>query len=146
MHLRRPLAALAAVLALTACDTHRSAGADPPPPASSSRALVPPVPPDADYRSAVEDRVAAALHSTTSQLATQLKADERLTLMNLAKPAGIAQDKLVAAISSALKDAADAAARPGRWTAEQANQEKQFWTAQSDPDLISELSRWFRQS
>jgi hypothetical protein len=36
-----------------------------------------------------------------------------LTLVNLAKPAGLTQDKRAAAIVSALNDAADAAARSG---------------------------------
>jgi hypothetical protein len=66
--------------------------------------------------------------------------------MNLAKPAGIAQDELAAAILSALKDAADAAARSRRWTAEQSDREKQYWNTQTQPGLISEVSRWLRQT
>jgi hypothetical protein len=67
-----------------------------------------------------------------------------LTLMNLARPAGLTQDTLAAAILSALNDA-DAAARSGTWTAEQSEREKRYWMAQSVPDLISETSRWYRQ-
>lgn len=146
MLIRRCLLALAAVLAVSACGTHRSAAGNPPPPAVDSSPLAPPVALDADYRKTVEDGVAAALHSTPSQLSAQLRADPRLTLMSLAKPAGIAQDRLAAAILSALKDAADAEIRWGRWTAEQSDREKQYWNTQRQPDLISEVSRWLRQT
>lgn len=146
MPIRRCLLALAAVLAVAACGTHQSATRNPQPSAVDSSPLAPPMPLDADYRKAVEDGVAAALHSTPSQLSARLRADPRLTLMNLAKPAGIAQDQLAAAILSALKDAADAEVRWGRWTAEQSNRETQYWNTQTQPGLISEVSRWLRQT
>jgi hypothetical protein len=144
MPIRKWMLVLGAVLTLAACGTDRATDTNAPPAASDITPLSPPVSPAAQYRTAVEDRVAAVLHTTASQLRSQLAADRRLTLMNLAKPAGLSQDKLAAAILSALTDSADAAARAGVWTVEQAGQEKQYWTAQPDLNLITEISRWFR--
>jgi hypothetical protein len=143
MKTRKWALALAAVLTLAACSAHPVADTDPPL-AADRTPLSPPVAPSAQYRAAVEDQVATVLHTTTPQLRSQLSADPRLTLMNLAKPAGLSLDQLAAAILSALKGATNAAANSGAWTGEQANQEKQYWSAQSDPNLISEISRWFR--
>ena len=147
MHIRKCLLIAGAVLALAACGTDRPAEANrAPAPIAATTPLSPPVATSPDYRKAVEEKVAGWMRLTPVQIRTQLQADQGATLMNLAKSGGFAQDQLASAILSALNDSADSAARSGTWTAEQANQEKQYWTAQSQADLITEISRWFRES
>ncbi len=150
---RRPGARVALALAL-ACVTAALAGcgsgraqdaAQPPPPqpVSSTPALTPPIAADARYRDRVEADVAARLHLAPATIAAQLRATPGSTLMNLAKPLGLAEDDLGPIIIASLDRAADAEARSGRWTAAQAVAERRYWTAQSPGKLITEVSAWF---
>ncbi|WP_322770338.1 hypothetical protein [Frankia sp. Cr1] len=138
---------IALVLAATACGGGQSSaqgGVEPP--AATHAPLSPPLPVSLEDRTAVEQQVAARLRLDPAQIRAQLQAEPNATLMTLAKPLGLAQDALGPIILAAVNDRADAALRSGTWTAPQANQEEQFWTAQTQPDLIAEISRWFRES
>ena len=138
---------IALAVAVTACGRGQSTTpGGVAPPAATRAPLSPPAPVSLEDRTAVEQQVASRLHLDPAQVRAQLHADPNATLMTLAKPLGLAQDQLGAIILAALNDRADTALRSGTWTAQQANQEKQFWTAQPLPDLIAEISRWFRES
>jgi hypothetical protein len=132
--------------ALAGCSSSRAHDAvqpPPPQPVSSTPALTPPIAADARYRGRVEAGVAARLHLTPATIAARLRATPGSTLMNLAKPLGLAEDGLGPIIVASLDDAAGAEARSGRWTAAQAGAEKRYWTAQSPGSLITEVSAWF---
>jgi uncharacterized membrane protein len=116
-----------------------------PAPVASAAPLSPPVAPGPDYRTAVQGYVADQMHLIPQQVRDRLQADPNATLMTLSKPLGIAQDTLAPKILSALNEAADSAVRSGGWTTQQATEEKQFWSGQSQPALITEVSRWFRE-
>jgi hypothetical protein len=111
--------------------------------ASSSRPLSPPVAVDAAYKNAVETRVAGSLHLTAARVRSELRAAPGSGLENLAKPLGIAEDKLARIILAGLDDAASAASRSGRWTAHQAQAEKMYWANQSYATLDTGVSSWF---
>ena len=81
--------------------------------------------------------------STRAWHAAGLRATPGSTLMNLAKPLGLAQDDLGLIIIASLDRAADSEARSGRWTTAQAGAEERYWTAQSPGSLITEVSAWF---
>jgi hypothetical protein len=132
---------LGVALAAGACH-----GNQPVAPAPAAAPLSPPVAAQADDRSAVCAQVAAGLHADPAQVTAALRADSNASLMTLAKPRGLAQDQLAELILAALRDRADARLRSRAWTAQQAEQDKQFWSAQPQPDLISEVSRWFREA
>jgi hypothetical protein len=141
------LLVLLAVSLLAGCGRSGfTAGARPPapPPLVSSRpALVPPVTADTHYRHIVEARIAARLRLSTRAIRAQFRADPGSTLMNLAKPLGLAEDQLAATVTAALNHAADAAVQSGTWTARQARDEKRFWKAQPVDSLITEISEWY---
>ena len=143
---RAVLALACATGALAGCASSRAQDAaqpPPPQPVSSTPALTPPITADARYRGRVEADVAARLHLAPATIAAQLRATPGLTLMNLAKPLGLAQDGLGPIIVASLDDAAGAEARSGRWTAAQAGAEKRYWTEQPPGSLITEVSTWF---
>jgi hypothetical protein len=138
---------IALALAATACGRGQSsAQGGVAPPAAARAPLSPPVAVSLEDRTAVEQQVAARMRLDPARIRAQLQADPNATLMTAAKPLGLAQDQLAAIILAALNDRADTALRSGTWTAPQASQQKQFWTAQPQPDLIAEISRWFRES
>jgi hypothetical protein len=137
------LACLTAALAGCASSHAQDAAQPPPQPVSSSPALTPPIAADARYRGRVEAGVADRLHLTPAAIEIQLRATPGSTLMNLAKPLGLAQDELGPIIIASLDHAADSQARSGRWTAAQADEEKRYWTSRSPGSLITEVSAWF---
>jgi hypothetical protein len=148
---RRPGACAALALAcvtaaLAGCASSRAQDAvqpPPPQPVSSTPALTPPIAADARYRDRVDAGVAARLHLAPATIAARLRATPGSTLMNLAKPLGLAQDGLGPIIVASLDDAAGAEVRSGRWTAAEAGAEKRYWTAQPPGSLITEVSAWF---
>ena len=109
----------------------------------SSPPLDPPVALDASDRAAAVERIAAALHQDPSQLGAQLQSDPSATLMTLAKPLGIAQDRLAEIVLAALSDVTDGRAASGSWTQNEVVAEKQFWAAQTQGALIAAVSHWF---
>ncbi|MFI5254888.1 MAG: hypothetical protein ACHQ15_05470 [Candidatus Limnocylindrales bacterium] len=137
---------LAASLAVAGCGAQTPASpaglvqsaADP-----SSPPLDPPVALDASDRAAVVERIAAALHQDPDQLGAQLQSDPSATLMTLAKPLGIAQDRLAEIVLAALSDVTDGRGASGSWTQNEVVAEKQFWAAQTQGALVAEVSRWF---
>jgi hypothetical protein len=139
------LALALATGALAGCASSRApeAAQPPPQPVSSTPALTPPIAADAPYRGRVEAGVAGRLHLTPATIAARLRATPGSTLMNLAKPLGLAQDELGPIIIASLDHAADSEARSGRWTAAQADEEKRYWTSRSPGSLITEVSAWF---
>ena len=140
------LALACVTAALAGCGSSRPQDAAlplPPQPMSSTPALTPPVAADARYRGRVEADVAARLHLAPTTITAQLRATPRSTLMNLAKPLGLAEDDLGPIIITSLDHAADAEARSGRWTVAQAGAERRYWTAQPPGKLITEVSAWF---
>jgi hypothetical protein len=142
------LAALAAALALTlgSARAHPAGSPLPPPPNPNARALHPPVAADAAYRRLAVAAVASRLHSTIGQLRAQLAVAPGLTLMNLGKPLGLAEDQLATVVRAGLDSAADANVRAGRWSRATAAKEKSYWNVQPDPDLISEISSWLTRA
>jgi hypothetical protein len=140
------LALALATGALAGCaggGAHDAVQPPPPQPVSSTPALTPPIAADARYRGRVEADVAARLHLPAATIAARLRATPGSTLMNLAKPLGLAQDGLGPIIVASLDDAAGAEARSGNWTAAQAATEQRYWTAQAPGSLITEVSAWF---
>ena len=136
---------LVVAVLIAGCGTDNSGSTPLPPPPNVSVALSsPPLAVDATYRSAVEQAVATGIGLTVDQIRTNLGADPNLTLMNLAKPRGLTQDQLAGKARAALSTATDQAVRSGTWTASQAAQMTGFWRTESDPDLIVQVSRWFR--
>ena len=131
--------------ALAGCASSRAQDAVhlPPQPVSSTPALTPPIAADARYRGRVEAGVAARLHLAPATIAARLRATPGSTLMNLAKPLGLAQDELGPIIIASLDHAEDSEAHSGRWTAAQADAEKRYWTSRSPGSLITEVSAWF---
>jgi hypothetical protein len=142
------LAAVAAALALTlgSARAHNAGPPLPPPPNPNARALHPPVAADAPYRQLTVAAVASRLHSTVGQLRSQLSAAPGLTLMNLGKPLGLAEDQLATVVRAGLDSAVDANVRAGRWSRAAAAKEKSYWNVQSDPDLISQISSWLKRA
>lgn len=148
---RSPLArstviALALTAAVTACghtDQRATAGTAPPATLPSQAPLNPPGPLDAAYRSDVERNIAAHLHLTPTAITSKLRAEPGATLLNLAKPLGLAQDQLASVVSSSLRDATGRAVQTERLTAQQGANEQQYWSAQDDGTLVSEVSYWF---
>jgi hypothetical protein len=118
----------------------------PPPLVSSRPVLAPPVTPGTRYRHLVEDEIAARLHLTLAAAAAQLRAAPGSTLMNLAKPNGLAEDQLASIILSTLNHADTQAVQSGAWTAIQAQDEKQFWASQPIDSLITGISEWYLQT
>ena len=134
------------VVALAGCGRdHARTPSTFPAPIASAAPLSPPVAPGPDYRTAVQASVAYQMRLAPQQIRARLRADPNATLMTLTKPLGLAQDQLAAKILSALNEAADSAVRSGGWTIQQGIDEKQFWGAQPQPALITEVSRWFRE-
>jgi hypothetical protein len=115
-----------------------------PPADPSSAPLAPPTSPEAAYRSRVTQQVTDALQQSRDQLAAQLQADPQATLITLAKPLGIAQDRLAQIVLDALNDAADANGTARLWTPQEVAAEKAFWASQDQGQLIAEVSRWLR--
>jgi hypothetical protein len=148
-HLPLALLALPVLLALFGYRGSASpaqASLPPPPLAVSSRfALSPPVPVDTRYRRSVEVEVAARIHLSRKTITSRLRATPGSTLMNLAKPLGLAEDQLGRIVLSSLNHAADTAVQSGRWTSRQAREEKRFWRSQSAASLIAEVSAWYVQ-
>ncbi len=139
----------ALVLAITAalisgCTTDSGASTSLPPPDVSAQLPTPPLPVDTTYRSAVEQAVATGIGLAADQIRAGLGADPDTTLMTLAKPRGLTQDRLAGTIRAALRSATERAVRSGGWTASQAARMTGFWSTESDPDLIVQVSRWFR--
>jgi hypothetical protein len=100
--------------------------------------------PDATYRSRVAQQVADALQQPRDRLAAQLRADPQVTLMTLAKPLGVAQDRLAQIVLAALDAASDAYGADGRWTPQEVDAEKSYWASQDQGPLVAEVSRWLR--
>jgi hypothetical protein len=115
-----------------------------PPPAVTAAPLSPPITLTNGYRSDALSRIASALHETSEQIRSYLRAQPSATLMTLAKPAGLSQDQLAAAIRAALTAAGQSQIRSGTWTPSQAAQLATFWSAQPDPAVITQVSQWFR--
>lgn len=140
------LVVLVASLGVAGCGAQTSASpagsvqaaADP-----SSPPLDPPIALDASDRAAVVEDIAAALHQDPAQVGAQLRSDPSATLMTLAKPLGVAQDRLAEIVLAALIDATDLRESSGAWTQNEVIAEKQFWAAQTQGALIAEVSRWF---
>jgi hypothetical protein len=126
---------------LAACG---ATGRAPPAPAPDppGAPMHPPIAVDPPYRSAVEARIARMLHTSPADVRSKLSASPSSTLMNLAKPLGLAQDQLGAIVVRSLGDAARAAVRSGRRPPSAARKEQRYWEAQSAPSLIAEVSRW----
>ena len=141
------LVVLAAVLALTLgiARTDTAGSPLPPPPNANAAPLHPPIAADAAYQRRAETAVASDLHSPLAQLRSQLSATPGLSLMNLSKPLGFAEDQLAKVVRASLDSAADANVRAGRWSRAAAAKETSYWNLQSDPALISEISRWLRR-
>ena len=142
------LAGASVLAALSGC-TSAPPARQPPPTASSppgSSVPGPPSPPvaaDSAYKNAVEAHIAGSLHSTVAQLRSELRANPGAGLESLAKPLGLAEDQLAEIVLAGLDDAASAASRSGRWTADQAQAEKMYWANQSDASLVTGVSSWF---
>jgi hypothetical protein len=125
------------------CGTTQRAGtALPSAPSASSPALHPPIAVSASFQHDVEASIAGHLHSTLASLHTQLAATPDSTLMNLAKPLGLAEDQLAAIVRSSMAGATDASVRTGRWSHAQGAREKRYWATCADPVLIAEVSHW----
>lgn len=139
-------AATLAITLLAACSTstHHTALDQQPPPSVSAVVPTAPLSLGTDYTTAVTDAVATTLKLPAPQISTDLIAQPDATLMTLAKPTGVAQDSLAATIRSALSAATATQVRSGTWTPSQAAQLTTFWTAQTDPSLITRISQWFR--
>ena len=137
------LACLTGALAGCASSRAPEAAQPPPQPVSFTPALTPPIAADARYRGRVETGVADHLHLTPATIAARLRATPGSTLMNLAKPLGLAQDELGPIIIASLDHAADSEAHSGRWTAAEAGAERRYWTSRSPGNLITEVSAWF---
>jgi hypothetical protein len=110
---------------------------------ASSPPLDPPIALDTSDRAAVVEHVAAALHQDPAQLGAALRSDRSATLMTLAKPMGVAQDRLAEIVLAALREVTDLRGSSGSWTQSQVVAETRFWTAQAHGALIAEVSRWF---
>ena len=121
---------------------HAGVNQQPPPTVSALRAA--PLTLDPDYQGAVMHDVATSLNRSTTQIRAQLAVQPGSTLMNVAKPLGVAEDALARNLRSALSSATATRVRSGAWTPSQATQLTSFWTAQPDPDLITRISQWFR--
>jgi hypothetical protein len=136
----------AVVLLPTTCGIFRadSPVGEQPVPTASAPALQPPLAIGAKYRSAVVLAVATDLGLTSAQIRTDLLDHPDSTLMNLAKPRGLAQDQLAGRIRTALTAATAQQVRSAVWTHAQAAQLNQFGASQADPSLISQVSQWFR--
>ena len=149
LSLRRAIAVITmmALAALAGCAHQRTSEPlrEQPPPAGAptSQPLTPPQPIDAAYKADVERVVAARLHLTVAQITQQLRAQPNSTLMNLAKPLGLAQDQLSTIIVSAFTTADNDTANARHRTAAQADQLTRYWSSQSDASLISEASYWY---
>ena len=146
---RRTIAAIAIVglAAFSGCSHHRTAQppSQTPPPRGIPNAepLAPPAEVDSAYKTAVESIIAERLHLTIATITQQLRAQPDATLMNLAKPAGLAQDQLSTLIVSAFNTADDNTVRAGHLTQPQADQLTRYWTSQTDASLITEASYWY---
>jgi hypothetical protein len=105
--------------------------------------LNPPAAVDAAFRTDVERGIATRLRLTPAAIGNQLRAESGATLLNLAKPLGLAQDQLGSLVSDSLRDATTRAAQAGRLTPDQAASDERYWTAQDDGSLVSEASFWF---
>jgi hypothetical protein len=139
------LLVLTAVLVLSACGSPRASTptGQQRPPSVSAPALHPPLAIDASYRAAVTQALATSLKLGDAQIRTELGADPNATLMGLAKPLGLAQDQLATTIRSALTAATAQKVHSSTWTPTQAAQLTSFWTAQTDPSVITQVSQWF---
>jgi hypothetical protein len=137
--------AVAVLVAGCSASAHRVAVDHQPPPNVSAAVPRAPVSLGPDYQAAVTDVVATTMKLSTTRIKADLAAQPDSTLMNLAKPLGFAQDALAASIRSALSAATAAQVRSGTWTPSQAAQLTTFWTAQTDPSLITRISQWFRE-
>jgi len=136
------------VAVLAGCDAQpsaRSTTIEQPPANVADAPLAPPISPDAAYRARVVGQIADALQQDSGQLAAALRADAQSTLMSLAKPLGVAQDRLAQIALTALDEAADAYGQAGTWSAQQVTAEKAYWGSRSQGPLISEVSRWLRE-
>jgi len=147
LHARLCMLLCAVLIAVVAgCGgTNRPSAARPPAPTSATR-LRPPIPAGAAYRRSVEVGIAARLHTTDANLRSQLRAAPGSTLEILAKPLGLAEDQLGTVTRASLDRAADAAVRSRRWTPAEARKEKRYWSTQSAPSLIAEVSTWLAGS
>jgi hypothetical protein len=87
--------------------------------------------------------IASRLHTSVAAIDQQLRSQPNSTLLNLAKPAGLAQDQLAAVITSALNNATTDAEQTGHLTVAQAVQLTHYWNSQSTPRLITEASYWY---
>jgi len=145
LHARLCMLLCAVLIAVVAgCGgTNRPSAARPPAPTSATR-LRPPIPAGAAYRRSVEVGIAARLHTTDAN--SQLRAAPGSTLEILAKPLGLAEDQLGTVTRASLDRAADAAVRSRRWTPAEARKEKRYWSTQSAPSLIAEVSTWLAGS
>jgi hypothetical protein len=97
------------------------------------------------YRRAVEIEVAARIHLTRKTITSRLRATPGSTLMNLAKPLGLAEDQLGRIVLSSLNHAAASGIQSGGWTVRQAREEKRFWKTQPAGSVITEVSAWYVQ-
>lgn len=148
MNTRLPLILFASLTAaiVAACGTTGQAGRSlPPAPSASSPALHPPIAVSASFQHDVEASIAGHLHSTLASLHTQLAATPDSTLMNLAKPLGLAEDQLATIVRSSMDGATDASVRTGRWSHAQGAREKRYWATCGDPALIAEVSHWLER-
>jgi hypothetical protein len=138
------LIALAALAGCTHQRPSQSLREEPPPTGvPSSQPLAPPEPVDAAYRADVERIVATRLHLTVPDITHQLRAQPNSTLMNLAKPLGLAQDQLSATIASAFATADNDATLTRHLTTAQADQLTRYWSSQPDASRITEVSYWY---
>ena len=113
------------------------------PAAASSSPLTPLVPLTAMYDEIVKEQVAQGLHLTVAQVTAQLQAEPTPDLRWIGKQQSLAQDQLYRLVLSALQTADDRMVTSGVWKAQQADEEMQYWSQQTQVSLINGVARWY---
>jgi hypothetical protein len=140
-------------VALAACASQASSGSVAPTTTGNSGAAsgaapgpasAPPVAVPTTMYASVKAEVAHDMRLSVAQITVQLQADSHADLMRLAKSSGLAQDQLQRLLISALQSASDQGVRGGAWTQRQADTDMSYWKRLSAPELIAEISDWFR--
>lgn len=113
------------------------------PAAASSSPLTPLVPLPAMYDEIVKDQVAQGLALTVAQVTGQLQSEPTPDLRRIGKQQGLAQDQLYRLVLGALQTADDRMVTSGVWKDQQAHEEMQYWSQQTQVSLINGVARWF---
>jgi hypothetical protein len=115
------------------------------PEVGSTSLLIPPTPLTAMYDEMVEEQVARGLHLTVAQVTAQLQAQPTPDLRGVGKQQGLAQDQLYRLVLSALQTVDNHQVSSGVWTQQQADEEMQYWSQQTQLPLLNGVANWFVQ-